>query len=97
MAEFSIQRVRVGFTVTRADNGRLCVTCEFLDDPHDLEALAPVLRSGWFGFDGCEGVMPEQAAERAHLMSETRSHLPHTALAWHRLGRAGRAWMGVGR
>jgi hypothetical protein len=80
MAEPTTQRVRVGFTVTRADTGRWHVRCEFLDTPHDVEALAPVLRSGRFGFDCREGVSPEQAAEVARLMSEALSHLTHTAL-----------------
>jgi hypothetical protein len=46
MAEPTTQRVRVGFTVMRADTGRWHVRCEYLDNPHDVEALAPVLRSG---------------------------------------------------
>ena len=79
MAGFSIQRVRVGFTVTRADNCRLSVTCEFLDHPQDVEALAPVLRSG--RFNGREGVTGEQVAALARLMGEALSHLTHTPLS----------------
>jgi hypothetical protein len=56
MADPTTPRVRVGFTVTRADISRWHVRCECLDNPYDVEALAPVLRSGRFGFDGREGV-----------------------------------------
>jgi hypothetical protein len=83
MADPTTQRVRVGFTVTRPDTGRWHVRCEFSDNPHDVEGLAPMLRSGRSGFDCREGVGPEQAAELARLMSEALSHLTHTALtAW---------------
>jgi hypothetical protein len=80
MTDPTTHRVRVGFTVTRGDNGRLRVLCEFLDNAYAAEALAPVLRSGLFGFDCREGVTPEQAAELARLMSEGLSHLTHTPL-----------------
>jgi hypothetical protein len=92
MADPTTPRVRVGFTVTRADTGRWHVRCECLDNPCDVKALAPVLRSGRFGFDGREGVSPEQAAELARLRREALSHLTHTALS----GRGSRRAEGLG-
>jgi hypothetical protein len=80
MTEPTAQRVRVGFTVTRTERGRFRITCEWLDNPHAREDLAPVLRSGILGFDCREGVTAEQAAQLARLMSETCSHLTHTPL-----------------
>ena len=74
-AETPAHRVRVGFIVTRADNGRLCVTCELLDTPHDVEVLALVLRAGRFGVDGRDGVSPEPAAELARPMKKALSHM----------------------
>lgn len=83
---------QVSFTVTRADTGRWHVRCECLDNPYDVEALAPVLRSGRFGFDCREGVSPEQAAELARLMRESLSHLMHTPLSRRGSPRAARPW-----
>jgi hypothetical protein len=80
MTDPTIQRVRVGFTVTRAGSGRLYITCECLDNPHEMEEQAPILRSGVFRFDCREGVTAEQAAQLASLMSDALSHLTHTPL-----------------
>ena len=59
-----------GWEVKRCADGRVLVQA----------ALAPVRRSGRFGFDGREGVSPEPAAELARLMSKAFSHLMHTVL-----------------
>jgi len=69
MAGPTTPNVHVGYTAARTDTGRLCVTCELFDNTHEVEALAPVPRSGRFGFDS-----PESAAERARLMCEALSH-----------------------
>jgi hypothetical protein len=53
--------------VTRADTGRWHVVCEFLDNAHDVEGLAPVRRSGRCGCDGRDGVSPEPEGELARL------------------------------
>jgi hypothetical protein len=80
VAEPTTPRVRVGFTATHADTGRWHIVCEYLDNPPDVEALAPVRRSGRFGCNGRDGVSPEPAAELARLRREALSHLTPTAL-----------------
>ena len=80
MTEPTIHRARVGFTVQRDDRGQLRITCECLDNPHEMQEQASLLRSGVLGFDCREGVTPEHAAQLASLMSDTLSHLTHTPL-----------------
>jgi hypothetical protein len=94
MAEPTAQRMRVTFTVKRADNGRFVIACDALEsesapviqgsDPTETEAVIrgserdPALISGVFAFELQEGVTEEQAIHLAQQMTDRLSHLMHT-------------------
>jgi hypothetical protein len=94
MAEPTAQRMRVTFTVKRADNGRFVIACDAVEsesapviqgsDPTESEAVIrgcerdPALISGVFAFECQEGVTEAQARHLAQPMTDRLSHLMHT-------------------
>ncbi len=94
MTEPTPQRMRMTFTVKRAENGRLVIACDPLEsesapvipgsDPTETEAVIrgserdPTLISGVFAFELQDGVTEEQAIHLAQHMTDMLSHLMYT-------------------